>query len=93
MVHVEIRYLDIKAVSNAGSVNIGTTLNIMDKSAIPSVPQVPAPPNGDQTAPVVPPGDIVPPKDIAPPGDVAPPGDIAPPRDVAPPMARGNEEK
>lgn len=87
MVHVEIRYMDIKAVYGAGSVNIGTTLNIVERVLRPSVPQVPVPDDG--RAPFEqPPGIISPPGgDVAPPGGViGPPGGaISPPGgDVGP---------
>lgn len=95
VVHVEIRYIDIKSVSSAGSVNIGTTLNIVERVLRPSVPQVPE----DGRAPFQqPPGTLRPPFPgegaIGPPGsgEIAPPGgDIAPPRgEVVPPGGRGD---
>lgn len=92
VVHVEIRYIDIKAVSSAGSINIGTTLNIVERVLRPSVPEVPAIPDDGRAPFEQPPGAIRPPGDIGPPGgDVGPPGgDVGPPGGgVSPPRGGG----
>lgn len=82
MVHVEIRYIEIKSISTAGSLNIGTTLNIVERVQRPvATPQIPTEepdrepysPLPEPTTPMIP---ETPSDGQTPPGEIQPPSPI-----------------